>query len=98
MVYGIPAGCWRVDGSTLKATHFLDPNAIFSTGASFGPAHESYGVIGANNVADLWDPNGMDNLSRRNICWTLDSMNSRMAALNSGLADNYLIYGTGIVA
>jgi len=98
MSYQIPAGCWAFDGNTLKRSHFINAD-LFSTGASFGKAHEAYGEIGFNNIADLYDgPNGGENLSRRKITWTLDNMNARMAAQNSAYSDNYLIYGTGLAS
>ena len=96
MVNGIPSGYWHIEGNTLKPTHSTDPYAIFSIGGNVIPAHEPYSTIGMNNTVDLFSPDGGRNLSDRLIAMTVDSMNSRFAAQNSGRSNDYFIYGTGI--
>lgn len=95
MIENVPAGSYKVVGNSLQKSHFQDAD-IYSTGASWGKAHETYGEIGNNNISDLYAPNGTENLHRRSIAMTLDGLQARLDAQKSSASNNYFVYNTGV--
>lgn len=87
----IPAGLYKIEGNTLKKSTYKDAD-IYSVGSSWGPAHERYNTIAANNISDLNDPNGTENLNRRLLTATLDSISNQY----SYQTPYFSIYDTGV--